>query len=160
MLSRASAKEREFAVRAALGASQFALIRSFLTESLLLTVSGGSLGLLLAWWGVMRSRVWAAGRIPLIDRLELDGSVMLFTVLLCVVTMIVFAIAPAVNDRERRKVIISSQGGGHSHTSPPRLLRICATARDQPGRGDAHPLDRGGARFQQLLSIDVHRDRL
>jgi predicted permease len=123
MLSRASAKEREFAVRAALGASPFALIRSFLTESLLLTASGGSLGLLLAWWGRDALRVWAAGRIPLIDRLELDGSVMLFTGLLCVVTMIVFAIAPAVMIAKTKAHHIL-QGGGHSHTSPPRLLRL------------------------------------
>ena len=100
-LARATVRDREFAVRVALGAKQGRLIRQVLTESLALAAAGGALGVLLAYWGikgaVALTAVNAHGLTPLprAENIALDGRVLLFTVVISVVAGVVFGLAPA-----------------------------------------------------------------
>ena len=97
LLARATARQRELAVRAALGAGRARLIRQLLAESLVLSAAGGAAGLALAWWGLHLLRAFVSDRIP-IQRLELvgiDGSVLAFTVAASLLSGIVFGLIPA-----------------------------------------------------------------
>ncbi|HEV2915200.1 MAG TPA: ABC transporter permease [Pyrinomonadaceae bacterium] len=96
MLARATARRKEIAIRAALGAGRLRIIRQLLTESILLSVLGGGLGLFLAYWSL--DLLWAY-RPPFFDQnalsLDLDRRVLVFTILLSVLTGIIFGLAPA-----------------------------------------------------------------
>ena len=95
LLARASAREKEIAIRTALGASKARLLRQVLTESTLLSVLGGGLGLLLAGWltDVLLSLV--PSTLPRLDEVRLDGAVLGFSLALSLLTGLVFGIAPA-----------------------------------------------------------------
>ena len=95
LLARAAARTREVAVRAALGAGRMRLIRQFLTESLMLALFGGSLGLLLAYWGVRAMVRFGPAAIPRLDTLSLDWCVVSFTFAVSLATGVVFGLAPA-----------------------------------------------------------------
>jgi putative ABC transport system permease protein len=95
LLMRATVRQKELAVRAALGASRARLVRQLLVESLLLAVLGGVLGLLLAWWGVDLLRALSPENLPRVQEIRLDGRVLAFTVLLAVLTGLLFGLAPA-----------------------------------------------------------------
>ena len=97
LLARATVRQRELAVRAALGAGRARLFRQLLAESLVLSVAGGVGGLLLAWWGLHFLRAVAAERLP-IQRLELvgiDGWVLAFTLGASLLCGLVFGAVPA-----------------------------------------------------------------
>ena len=97
LLARATSRQRELAVRAALGAGRGRLIRQMLAESVVLATAGGVAGLALAWWGLKILRAFVADSIP-IQRLELagiDGSVLGFTMAATLVSGIVFGLVPA-----------------------------------------------------------------
>jgi putative ABC transport system permease protein len=98
LLARAATRQKEVALRMALGASRGRLIRQLLTESLLLASLGGVLGLLLASWGVGLLRTIlpvGVDEIPRADWIGIDRTVMGFTLLISVLTGIVFGLAPA-----------------------------------------------------------------
>src|SRR5205085_7153676 len=78
MLARASAREREIAVRTALGASRARILRQFLTESAFLALAGGVVGVLMAKWGLRALLVWAPGQITQFGSITLDAGVLLF----------------------------------------------------------------------------------
>ncbi len=95
MLARTAVREREMAVRSALGAGRGRLLRQLLTESLLLALAGGALGLLLALWGIDVLPRFAASEIPRLTTISLNLPVLLFTLGVSALTGCLFGLAPA-----------------------------------------------------------------
>ncbi len=95
MLARASGRSREIAVRAALGASRWHLIRQTLAESLLLSAAGAALGLALAWVGARELLALAPDNATVALDVRIDTSVLLFTAIAAIAAGILFGIAPA-----------------------------------------------------------------
>ena len=95
LLARATAREREIAVRKALGASRLRLVRQLLSESLLLSLSAGLLGIGLAVLLMPALRAFSPGAVPRLGDTRLDAAVLIFSLALCVLTGIVFGLVPA-----------------------------------------------------------------
>jgi len=99
-LTRAAARQREIAMRAALGAGRFRLVRQLLVESLLIALAGGGVGLLLAWWGVnlLRSALnWTDYVRSMALEVTIDQTVLAFTLGASVCAAILFGLAPALH---------------------------------------------------------------
>ena len=116
LLARATSRQREFAIRAALGAGRGRIVRQLLIESGILALAGGTLGLLIAAWGSSFFAHLAGGIIPRIESAALDARVLAFTFAASIATAILFGIAPAL---QLSKLGISetlkegSRGSGH-----------------------------------------------
>lgn len=95
MLARIGGRGREIAVRAALGASRWRIVRQLLTESLMLAVAGGVVGLLLAVWAVSWLVSLSPDTIPRVQEISVDYRVAGFTLLVSVITGVLFGIVPA-----------------------------------------------------------------
>ncbi len=122
LLARASTRQKEFAIRTALGANRFRLVRQMLTESVLLGAAGGGLGLLLALWGIkplvalMPSDIYGARNI------EIDGLVLGFTLSVSLLTGLVFGLVPALQ-ATRSDLNESLKEGGRGGTLGARRNR-------------------------------------
>ncbi len=95
MLVRATARQKEIAIRNALGASRLRIVRQLLTESVMLAIIGGASGLLLAWWGVDLLTRLLPKDFPRLQDINLDFKVLGFTMVVSLITGIVFGFAPA-----------------------------------------------------------------
>ena len=114
LLARGAAREREMAVRAAIGADRGQLIRQLLTESTMLALAGGGVGLLAAWWIIAVLPSLAPADIPRIDEVALDGLVMVFALALSLVTGLLFWLAPAVHGAGVNLVRSLNEGSARS----------------------------------------------
>jgi predicted permease len=121
LLARSMGRSREFAVRAALGASHMRVIRQLLTESVLLAGLGGALGVLLASWGIKAALNTLPGTLPRANEISLDGRVLLFTMALSLFAAIVFGLAPALKSSKVNLQGILKEGGRGSSSGRHRL---------------------------------------
>jgi putative ABC transport system permease protein len=121
LLARATGRTREFAIRAALGAGQWRLLRQSLTESILLALAGGGLGLLMATWGTRAALNVLPTGLPRADEIGLDARVLLFTAAISLLTGVIAGLAPALKTSQWRlsetlKKSGRGAGGGRHRT--------------------------------------------
>jgi len=111
LLARATGRTREFGVRIALGASQGRVVRQLLTESVLLSLTGGALGLLLAWQGTRAVLAILPNALPRAHEISMDLQVMVFTLAISVFCGIAFGMAPALRTWRTNLQEILKEGG-------------------------------------------------
>ena len=130
LVARAASRRNEVAIRAALGAGRIRLARQFLTESLLLSLAGGVLGVLLVSWGVQALVSLAPAFFPRLHEISIGGEVLLFTVAISILTGIVFGLAPAAQGWRVRlaDTLKDASRGGTFGGGRGRLLRTLVTA--------------------------------
>jgi len=126
LLARASAREKEIAIRKALGAERGRLIRQLLTENMALAAIAAGLGLLLAGWGVDLLRAAGPQDIPRLDQVAIDGRVLGFTLALMLVTWALFSLAPAVKASEPGMHDSLKQGGALAGLGRQRMRQYLA----------------------------------
>src|SRR5579864_1291346 len=124
LLARSMGRSREFAVRAALGASQGRVVRQLLTESILLAGSGGALGLLLAYGGAKAVLNILPGALPRANEVSMDGRVLLFTMALSLFAAIIFGLAPALRGSRVNLLEILKESSRTSSSARHRIQGI------------------------------------
>jgi putative ABC transport system permease protein len=95
LLVRATAKQRELALRVALGAGRWRILRQWLTESLLLALLSAVMGVLLAGWGLKLIKFYGADQLPRLDEVQIDLRVLSFTMIVSILTALLFSVLPA-----------------------------------------------------------------
>ena len=130
MLAQAAARERELAVRAALGAQRSRLIRQFLTEALLLSLLGGIFGVLLAYWGLNGLLALAPANLPRLEDVSINVPVLLFSLLAVFLVSIVLALFTALRAtaHDSRDALSEGSRGGIGTRNKQRMGRVLAAA--------------------------------
>ncbi|MCU1267455.1 MAG: hypothetical protein JWM21_3773 [Acidobacteria bacterium] len=123
MMARTAARDREIAIRRALGAGQFRLIRQMLTESILLATVGGAIGMLLAVWGVQLLLGLSPKDIPRLEGVAVDRWALLFTFAVSIGTGVLFGLAPAWHAR-RLSLNESLREGGRGIAGMARVKKV------------------------------------
>jgi predicted permease len=111
LLARSVTRSREFAIRSSLGASQARMIRQLLTESLVLSTVGAALGLLVAYCGMKILLKAIPAALPRLGEVALDSKVLLFTLVLSLITGVIFGLAPALKATRTNLQEVMKQGG-------------------------------------------------
>jgi putative ABC transport system permease protein len=119
MLARATVASARWRCGSALGAGRGRLVRQLLTESVLLAAMGGAAGLALAWGGIELIRAWNPGNLPLIDSVRLDGAALGFTLLVSMLTGVLFGLAPAFESARADLNATIKEGGRSGAASRP-----------------------------------------
>ncbi len=120
-LARAATREREIAIRTALGANRFQIVRQLLIETSLLALLGAAAGLLLAWWSADALIAMGPADIPRLDEIRVNGSVIAFTFAIAFLTSLIFGLIPALQasrpqvEQSLREASRGSTGGVRSH---------------------------------------------
>jgi predicted permease len=120
LLARAESRQKEFAIRSALGAGRFRLLRQFLTEGILLALIGGVLGVALGFTGLRAMLAANPESLPRATNVVLDPVVLLFTVVISLVTGALFGMAPLLNLRERTVTLSLKESGQRSTANAAR----------------------------------------
>jgi predicted permease len=124
MLVRSSARARELAVRTALGAGRGRLARQLLTESLVLGLAGGALGVSLALAGMQALRAWLPADLPRVSEVGIDARVLLFSLLASLAATVVFGAGPALAaGRENLSAALREGSAGAGESGRRRTLR-------------------------------------
>ena len=110
LLARGAVRIKEVAIRSALGAERWTLVRQLLTESIILALAGAVLGLVLAWWGV-KSVATLAPQLAANGGITIDAGVLLFTLAVAIVTGLLFGLAPAVQTSRTNLQATLKEGG-------------------------------------------------
>lgn len=128
LLARSTTRMREFAIRSALGASRGRCTRQLLSESVLLSVMGGLLGLLLAMWGLRGALSILPQALPRTNELGLDAHVLLFTLGISLLAGILFGLAPALKISQNNLQETFKEGGRGNIGGRSRLQRVFIAA--------------------------------
>lgn len=128
LLSRSTGRMREFAVRAALGASRVRVVRQALTESVLLAMGGGILGLLLAAWGTRAALAALPAALPRSEQIGLDARVLFFTTVISLLTGVLFGLVPALKTSQPNLHESLKEGGRGGSGSRHRAQRVFVVA--------------------------------
>ena len=121
LLVRGDRRRRETTLRAVLGAGRVRLARQFLTEGLTLALTGGALGIAVAWLGVTATRAWAPASLPLVREVSLNARVLGFALVTTLATVAAFALAPALTATRVRLTDAMKDGGRGSTAGRTRL---------------------------------------
>jgi predicted permease len=128
LLARSTGRTREFAIRAALGAGQWRLLRQSLTESALLALVGGGLGLLIAGWGTRAALSALPTALPRAEEIGLDGRVLIFTLAISLLAGTLAGLAPALKISQWRLAETLKEGGrgasGGRHRAQGALVAV------------------------------------
>ncbi len=128
LLARATARRREFGIRAAVGASRGRLIRQLLTESLALAGMGGLLGLAVTWWAVRVLRASNLPTMPRLSELSVDATSLLFTLAVVVAVALLFGVAPALQATDLKEAGARGSTGGMAQNKLRSVLVIAEVA--------------------------------
>lgn len=124
MLAKAAAREREIAIRAAMGASRWQIIRQLLSESFLLAFVGGALGLLLAFWMVDLLVSLSPDGTPRLDEIKIDGKVLLFSIGISTLTGLLCGLVPALQaSKSDLNLALREAGAGSKVTGSGSRIR-------------------------------------
>jgi predicted permease len=128
LLARSSARSREFAIRSALGAGRARIVRQLITESVLLSLAGGGLGLGAAAWGLKVILVAMPGSLPRTDNVGVDAHVLFFAFCVSIMVGILFGLAPALRTSSRQLQYTLKEGGRTSTGTDHRVQGILVIA--------------------------------
>ncbi len=130
LLARAEARQKEIAIRAAIGAGRLRIVRLLLTESMLLAGLGGLLGILLVLWGIDLLKSWVPASTPRVDQIEVDAGVLVGAAGVSLLTGLLFGLAPAffVSNPRLHEVLKDGASGSVGGTGRRRLQSALVVA--------------------------------